>query len=418
MAGTDGTGNVTEIVIGRTESICPECLKVIPAEKTVREQGIYLRKTCPEHGAFEALIWEGSPESYEDWGKDIQPADHIPGARGTEKGCPYDCGLCEEHERRGCCVLLEVTGRCNLRCPVCFAGAGEDGSRDVPMEELERQMEYLMAHGGPFNLQISGGEPTVRDDLAEIIHMGKKKGFTFFQLNTNGLRLAEEPGYAEHLKEAGLSCVFLQFDGVEDSVYQVLRGRALFQKKQEAIDACERAGLGVILVPVVTPGVNEDQVGKILSYAVSRMPVVRGVHFQPISYFGRCLEAQGSYRITIPKLLELIEEQTNGQMPPPSRRGNSWQDSGPGRKRRKSRAAAARSRKALPAGAAAAKTRRRCSWIRRLWMHFSESCITTPSLSPACCFRMPAIWIWSGCAAATFWRRTAVTGWFRSAPTI
>ena len=314
MAGTDGTGNVTEIVIGRTESICPECLEVIPAEKTVREQGIYLRKTCPEHGAFEALIWEGSPESYEDWGKDIQPADHIPGARGTEKGCPYDCGLCEEHERRGCCVLLEVTGRCNLRCPVCFAGAGEDGSRDVPMEELERQMEYLMAHGGPFNLQISGGEPTVRDDLAEIIHMGKKKGFTFFQLNTNGLRLAEEPGYAEHLKEAGLSCVFLQFDGVEDSVYHVLRGRALFQKKQEAIDACERAGLGVILVPVVTPGVNEDQVGKILSYAVSRMPVVRGVHFQPISYFGRCLEAQGSYRITIPKLLSLIEQQTGGQM--------------------------------------------------------------------------------------------------------
>ena len=97
-------------------------------------------------------------------------------------------------------------------------------------------------------------------------------------------------------------------------MYQVLRGRALFQKKQEAIDACERAGLGVILVPVVTPGVNEDQVGKILSYAVSRMPVVRGVHFQPISYFGRCLEAQGSYRITIPKLLSLIEQQTGGQM--------------------------------------------------------------------------------------------------------
>ena len=233
MDGTDRAGNV----IGRTESVCPECLEVLPASKVCREDGIYLVKTCPRHGTYEALIWEGSVESYEAWGADLQPADEIADARKAEKGCPYDCGLCEAHERRGCCVLLEVTGRCNLCCPVCFAGAGEAGSRDVPMEELERRMDYLMAHGGPFNLQISGGEPTVRDDLPEIIRMGKEKGFTFFQLNTNGLRLAEEPGYAETLKEAGLSCVFLQFDGVDDAVYEVLRGRALWRKKQAAIDA-------------------------------------------------------------------------------------------------------------------------------------------------------------------------------------
>ncbi len=313
MAGTDKTDR-TEKVIGRTKSVCPECLSVIPAEKVLREEGIFLVKTCPRHGTYEALIWEGDLESYEAWGANLQPADQVPAVHPADQGCPYDCGLCEEHERRGCCVLLEVTSRCNLRCPVCFAGAGEAGSKDVPMEELERQMEYLMSHGGPFNLQISGGEPTVRDDLPEVIRMGKEKGFTFFQLNTNGLRLAEEPGYAKKLKEAGLSCVFLQFDGVDDTVHQVLRGRALWEKKQAAIDACEEAKLGVILVPVVTPGVNEDQVGKILSYAISRMPVVRGVHFQPISYFGRCLEAQGSYRLTIPKLLSLMEEQTKGQM--------------------------------------------------------------------------------------------------------
>ncbi|MBS6397999.1 MAG: radical SAM protein [Clostridiales bacterium] len=300
--------------IGRTESVCPECLKVIPADKVVRDEGIYLEKRCPEHGSFSALIWEGSVESYEAWGRDIQPADQVPGTRETERGCPYDCGLCDAHERRGCCVLLEVTSRCNLHCPVCFADAGEQGGCDVPMERLEEQLDYLMSHGGPFNLQISGGEPTVRDDLPELIRMGRKKGFTFFQLNTNGLRLAEQPDYAGELKEAGLSCVFLQFDGLKDQVFQVLRGRALLEKKKAAIDACERAGLGVVLVPVITPGVNEDQVGEILRYAVSRMPVVRGVHFQPISYFGRCMEAQGSYRITIPRLLTLIEEQTGGIM--------------------------------------------------------------------------------------------------------
>ena len=260
------------------------------------------------------MIWEGSLESYKAWGANLQPADRIPVAKPVEHGCPFDCGLCEAHERKGCCVLLEVTSRCNLHCPVCFAEAGEPGASDVSLEVLAEQMDHLMSHGGPFNIQLSGGEPTMRDDLPEIIRMGKEKGFTFFQLNTNGLRLADQPGYAEELKAAGLSCVFLQFDGVDDNVYQVLRGRALWKKKQEAIDACERAGLGVVLVPVITPGVNEDQVGAILKYGISRMPVVRGVHFQPISYFGRCLEAQGSYRMTIPKILSLIETQTDRVM--------------------------------------------------------------------------------------------------------
>ena len=300
--------------IGKTKSICPECLKVISADKVQRNDGIYLEKECPDHGQSSVLIWEGSLESYEAWGRTLSKDDTIPGGREEENGCPYDCGLCSAHKRKGCCVLLEVTSRCNLHCPVCFAEAGGPDSQDVPIEELERQMEYLMSHGGPFNLQLSGGEPTVRDDLPAIIRLGKEKGFTFFQLNTNGLRLAEQPGYAKELKEAGLSCVFLQFDGVEEEVYQVLRGRDLLEKKQAAIDACAQAGLGVVLVPVITPGVNEGQVGAILKYAVSRMPVVRGVHFQPISYFGRCLKAQGSYRITIPKLLSLMEEQTEGMM--------------------------------------------------------------------------------------------------------
>ena len=293
------------------ESICPVCLKVLPAQKAVREDGIYLVKECPEHGRFEALIWEGTQESYRDWGKHILPSDRIPAALPEKQGCPLDCGLCENHQRRGCCVLLEVTGRCNLQCPTCFAGSGPQG-RDVPLEELKAQMQYLMEQGGPFNLQISGGEPTVREDLEEILRFGKKLGFTFFQLNTNGIRLAEEPGYAEKLKRAGLSCVFLQFDGLKEAPYQVLRGRPLLEIKKKAIDACEAAGLGVVLVPVIAPGVNEDQVGEILFYARSRMPVIRGVHFQPVSYFGRCSESKGSYRITIPKMLRLLEEQTGG----------------------------------------------------------------------------------------------------------
>ncbi|MCI8505958.1 MAG: radical SAM protein [Lachnospiraceae bacterium] len=308
MAG----GNWAGRRLGVTKSVCPECLRVVSAVKVERDGGIFLEKSCPEHGFYSALIWEGTVESYEAWGRDLQPADRILAAGPVERGCPLDCGLCEEHERRGCCVLLEVTDRCNLHCPVCFAQAG--GGMDVPMEELGRQMDYLMSHGGPFNLQLSGGEPTMRDDLPDIIRMGREKGFSFFQLNTNGLRLAEEAGYAERLKEAGLSCVFLQFDGFRKDTYLALRGRPLFPEKEAAIDACERAGLGVVLVPVIAPGLNEDEVGAILDYALRRMPVVRGVHFQPISYFGRCREAKEGYRLTIPKLLSLMEEQTGGNI--------------------------------------------------------------------------------------------------------
>lgn len=310
MAGGSGNG----MQVGVTESVCPECLQVILARKIVRDGGIFLEKTCPDHGTYSVLIWEGTEESYGAWGENLQPADQILAAKPSEKGCPLDCGLCEDHERRGCCVLLEVTDRCDLGCPVCFAGAEAGRGRDVPLGELGRQMDYLMSHGGPFNLQLSGGEPTMRDDLPDVICMGKEKGFSFFQLNTNGLRLAREAGYAETLKEAGLSCVFLQFDGFKEETYLALRGRPLLAEKRAAIDACERAGLGVILVPVIAPGLNEDEVGAILRYGVSRMPVVRGVHFQPISYFGRCPGAREGYRLTIPKLLSLLEEQTGGQI--------------------------------------------------------------------------------------------------------
>ena len=310
------------MVFGRTKSVCPVCLRVIDAEKTTGADGnIYMEKTCPEHGHFSALIWEGDLRSYLRWGTVSSTVEPPVDAKAPGEGCPYDCGLCTEHLRKGCCMLLELTNRCNLRCPVCFAAAGEKEPYDLPLDEIERQYDFLMAHGGPFNIQLSGGEPTVRDDLPEIIRLGREKGFTFFQLNTNGLRLAREADYAAVLKAAGLNTVFLQFDGMTDEVYITLRGRALLKEKLAAVDNCERAGLGIVLVPVVAPGVNDMQVGDILRFALSRMPAVRGVHFQPVSYFGRCGLERPGRPITIPRMLRLIGEQTGGQMKVDSRLG-------------------------------------------------------------------------------------------------
>jgi len=159
-------------------------MKVVPAIKGIGEDGIYLVKECNAHGKFQTLIWEGNAADYLSWGRENLSAETPVNPKVKEKSCPDNCGLCEEHERKGCCMILEVTKRCNMHCPVCFASAGEEREKgDIPICEIEKQYDFLMAHGGPFNIQLSGGEPTMRDDLPEIIHMGREKGFTFLGFN-------------------------------------------------------------------------------------------------------------------------------------------------------------------------------------------------------------------------------------------
>lgn len=299
-------------VVQETESVCPECLRRIPAAKVADGSDVYLEKTCPQHGAFRTIIWRGQPE-FSSWAKPKLPSFPKNPITEVKDGCPYDCGLCADHRQESCCVLLEITQRCDLLCPVCFAGAGGSAAEDWPLEQISAWYERLMTLGGPYNIQLSGGEPCLRDDLPDIIRMGREKGFTFFQLNTNGLRIARDPAFLAELKQAGLTTVFLQFDGTTDAIYQQIRGRALLAQKLRAIENCLKAEVGVVLVPTLVPGVNTGDIGNIIRLALSHMPVCRGVHFQPISYFGRYPADPGdSSRITIPEIIREIETQTDG----------------------------------------------------------------------------------------------------------
>lgn len=272
---------------------------------------IYLVKRCPEHGEYRTLLWYGSPQ-WDSWVRPTIPTPPQACFTQVEKGCPFDCGLCADHYKTTCTALIEVTQRCNLNCRYCFANAGTE--LDEPsLDAIEGWYKNVLAASGPVNIQLSGGEPTLRNDLPEIIAMGRALDFNFIQLNTNGLRLAEDPTFLGRLKEAGLSSVFLQFDGTEDEIYQSIRGRKLLDIKIKAIECCGKHELGVVLVPTLIPGINTHNIGGIIKFALENHPVVRGVHFQPVSYFGRIpQEPMDQDRITLPEVILAIEQQTDG----------------------------------------------------------------------------------------------------------
>ncbi len=198
-----------------TMSVCPVCLKKIKATRLTEGGDVFLVKECKEHGAYRTVIWRGEP-SMAEWQRPKEPVHPEVCYADVEKGCPFDCGLCAEHVQMPCSVLIEVTDRCDLACAVCFADAGRGREDDLPADKIEWLFGRAMAAAGPCNLQLSGGEPTLRDDLPEIVEAARRAGYSFIQVNTNGLRLGRDIEYCKRLAAAGLSSVFLQFDGVDD----------------------------------------------------------------------------------------------------------------------------------------------------------------------------------------------------------
>jgi len=302
-------------LLSSTASLCPVCLQRIAAIREQQGDTVYLLKRCSEHGTFRTVIWRGSVP-FSTWLRPKKPSAPRQAFTRSDRGCPFDCGLCPDHGQHTCTALIEITSRCNLHCPVCFADAGEaQVQADPSLAQIGFQYDRVMAGSGPSNIQLSGGEPTMREDLADIIRLGRDKGFSFIQLNTNGIKLAAGSDYAQRLKEAGLSSVFLQFDGLSSAAHLALRGRDLRTIKEQAILNCGKAGIGVVLVPTLVPGVNTREVGSIISYGARFAPTVRGVHFQPISYFGRFPKPPADQdRLTLPEVIELIESQSGGRI--------------------------------------------------------------------------------------------------------
>lgn len=297
----------------KTQSLCPVCLKKIDANLFTQGRNSYMRKNCPVHGNFMTIVWKGSIPM-ESWVRKKERAYIKNPLTEIQKGCPYDCGLCSEHRQHTCTALIEVTQNCNLNCRFCFSASNTCKQEDPSLEQIRHWYEVVLKASGVCNIQLSGGEPTLRNDLPHIIRIGKELGFSFIQVNTNGLRIAEDEAFVKELKGVGLDSIFLQFDGTKDSIYKKLRGRELLEVKIKAIENCKKYGIGVILVPTLVPMVNIDNIGEIIAFALEQIPTVRGVHFQPVSYFGRVPHTpEDEDRITLPEVMDEIEKQTEGR---------------------------------------------------------------------------------------------------------
>jgi len=306
-------------VIKQTKSLCPECLKVLDATIFEENNVVYIKKECSEHGSYQDVYWSDYEQyervkAYEYIGEGVENP-----RTETKLNCPFDCGLCPQHKSHTVLSIIDVTNRCNLRCPVCFATAGTTGYVYEPTkEQIEAMLDNLRSNRPvPADaLQFSGGEPTIREDLPELVRMAKNKGIKHVEVNTNGLRLASSVDYCQSLKEAGVSTIYLQFDGVTPDVYKFTRGTDLTQIKFKAIENCRETGLrSIVLVCTLVKGVNDNQIGDILKFAVDNFDIVRCVNFQPVSICGRIPEQQRKeMRITIPEFMKQVEKQTDGQI--------------------------------------------------------------------------------------------------------
>jgi len=294
-----------------TRSICPRCRRVIDAQVILRDNKVYMRKRCPECGAFESLIY-GDAQAYLSFGKYNKPGT-IPLAHNAtvQDGCPYDCGLCPDHQQHTCLGIIEVNSTCNMDCPLCFSEAGP--GFNLTIEEVEQMLDELVrTEGQPEVVQFSGGEPTIHPQIIDFVRAAKSRNIPFVMVNTNGKRIAKDDRFLEQLNEVRPSFYF-QFDGFDSETYRVLRGEPdILEEKLRALERLAQIGLGVTLVPAIERGVNEHEIGRMIDFAI-RHPAVQGINFQPAFHAGRHIEHDPMKRMTIPDVLRLIETQTSGK---------------------------------------------------------------------------------------------------------
>jgi len=305
----------------KTKSLCPECNTTLDAVLSKEGNKVIIEKTCKKHGAFKDTYWS----NVNDFLRVEKFAHDGVGVKNpnteSEDECPKNCGLCDEHYSNTVLGIVDLTNRCNLSCPICFANANASGHVFEPSyDAVVKMLEILRAERPipPSAVQFSGGEPTIASRLPDIIQKASELGFKQIQIATNGLKISEDKDYLQKLANAHLHTLYLQFDGLKDEIYMQSRGRALVDVKKKVIENCRKINnpyppskLSIVLVPTIVNTINDDQVGPILDFAIDNRDVVRGVNYQPVAFTGRINDAErAKQRFTLPDLVDRLIDQT------------------------------------------------------------------------------------------------------------
>jgi 7,8-dihydro-6-hydroxymethylpterin dimethyltransferase len=296
-----------------TLSICSTCLRRLDAKIVFENDNVYMLKTCREHG-FEKVLIATDIEYYKNIRNYNKPSEtplHF--TTKTHYGCPYDCGLCQDHEQHSCLTVIEITDRCNLACPTCYAMSSPHYGRHRTVEEVEKMLDIIVAaEGTPDVVQISGGEPTVHPDFFAIMDIAKTKPIKHLMLNTNGIRIAKDFEFTKQLATYAPDFeIYLQFDSFKSSALEQLRGKDLTETRMKALEHLNSLNLSTTLVVTLQQGVNDDEIGKIIEFAL-KQKCVRGVTFQPTQVAGRTENFNpATDRITLTDVRRKILEQTD-----------------------------------------------------------------------------------------------------------
>ncbi len=273
---------------GQTTSLCETCLELVPAKIIVEDDEVFYLKRCAEHGVQKTRI-AGDYAYYKSQHEFLKPGDKPFKLHSkTEYGCPYDCGLCPDHEQHSCLAIIDINDHCNLTCPVCFADSSPQRETHKSLAEVEKMLDVIVAaEGEPDLVQISGGEPTIHPQILEILQAAKARPIRHLMLNTNGIRIAQDATFVAELKKLtpGFE-VYLQFDSLQAAALKNLRGADLRTVRDKALANLEAAGIATTLVVVVKRGVNDGELGAIIDHAL-QYRCVRGVTFQPVQDAGR-----------------------------------------------------------------------------------------------------------------------------------
>ena len=295
-----------------TVSLCTVCHRQIDAKIIFEEDKVFLTKRCREHGFQKVLIADDI--QYYKQIRNYNKASEYPlrPHTATHYGCPYDCGICPDHEQHSCLTLIEVTDRCNLTCPTCYASSSPTHGRHRTLEEIEFMLDAIVkSEGEPDVVQISGGEPTIHPDFFTILDMAKARPIKHLMVNTNGIRIASDPAFAERLASYMPDFeIYLQFDSFEEHALQQLRGKDMRAVREKAIATLNALNLSTTLVVTLQKGLNDHEIGKIIDYALEQR-CVRGVTFQPTQVSGRLQHFDPAVnRLTNTEIRRKILEQT------------------------------------------------------------------------------------------------------------